>query len=295
MHIILDTDLGTDIDDHWALGMLLNIPDLQIDLVLTATGDTAYRAALAAKLLAVAGRNDIPVGIGLPYNQDKFDATLRDYLAGYTVADAQCPIITDGIAEAIRIIERNDETIIIAIAPMTNLGRIVATRPDLASKCRVFSMAGSIAKNFRDASGKIAEYNVVCDIAASQNVFAANWKQFTITPLDHCGNIVLSGALYAQMLHSERPLPREIINAYRSWQNYYKNDDNPDLHSSILYDTVAVYLATDGHGVQYSDMTLSVDDKGFLQETPDGKPVRVALNWDDKPAYMRELVAIMTR
>ena len=46
--VILDTDIGNDIDDTWALGQLLNSPELDLKLVLTSTGDTEYRARVAA-------------------------------------------------------------------------------------------------------------------------------------------------------------------------------------------------------------------------------------------------------
>ena len=54
--VILDTDIGIDIDDTWALAMLLNSPELDLRLVSVATGDAAYRARLAAKFLDRAGR-----------------------------------------------------------------------------------------------------------------------------------------------------------------------------------------------------------------------------------------------
>lgn len=63
--VILDTDIGGDIDDTWALAMLLNSPELDLKLVVTDTGNTTYRAKVAAKLLEVAGRTDVPIGIGL--------------------------------------------------------------------------------------------------------------------------------------------------------------------------------------------------------------------------------------
>ena len=62
--IILDTDIGSDIDDTWALGMALNCPELDIKLITTATGDTIYRAKIVAKYLEEVGRSDIPIGIG---------------------------------------------------------------------------------------------------------------------------------------------------------------------------------------------------------------------------------------
>jgi hypothetical protein len=49
--VILDTDIGDDIDDSWALPLLLRSPELDVKLITTATGDTTYRARLTARLL----------------------------------------------------------------------------------------------------------------------------------------------------------------------------------------------------------------------------------------------------
>ena len=49
--VILDTDIGTDIDDTWALAMLLNCQELAPKLVVTVAGDTVYRTHLSAKFL----------------------------------------------------------------------------------------------------------------------------------------------------------------------------------------------------------------------------------------------------
>ena len=62
--VILDTDIGTDIDDTWALAMLLASPELDLRLITTVSGDVRYRGDLCAGLLAVAGRRDVPIGLG---------------------------------------------------------------------------------------------------------------------------------------------------------------------------------------------------------------------------------------
>ena len=49
--VVLDTDIGDDVDDTWALAYLLRCPELELKLVLTASGDTRYRARLAANAL----------------------------------------------------------------------------------------------------------------------------------------------------------------------------------------------------------------------------------------------------
>src|SRR5260370_15916955 len=62
--IILDTDIGDDIDDAFALGLALSSPELQLLGVTSAWGNTDLRARLAARLLAQTGHSEIPVTAG---------------------------------------------------------------------------------------------------------------------------------------------------------------------------------------------------------------------------------------
>ncbi|MCX6560659.1 MAG: nucleoside hydrolase, partial [Candidatus Aminicenantes bacterium] len=62
--VILDTDIGDDIDDTWALVMLLKSQELDLKLVTTTFGKSEYRAKIVAKVLTLAGRTDVPVGLG---------------------------------------------------------------------------------------------------------------------------------------------------------------------------------------------------------------------------------------
>ena len=58
--VLLDTDIGTDIDDSWSLDMLLNCPELDLKLVTCSTGDVVYRAKLAARFLELTQIAPIP-------------------------------------------------------------------------------------------------------------------------------------------------------------------------------------------------------------------------------------------
>src|SRR6187200_343816 len=64
MKVVLDTDIGTDIDDAWALGYALKNPSFQLLGVTVSDADTAQRAKLACKLLHRLGRTDVPVAVG---------------------------------------------------------------------------------------------------------------------------------------------------------------------------------------------------------------------------------------
>src|SRR4029079_16934914 len=62
--IVLDTDIGTDIDDAWALGYALKSPTFDLLGVTISDGNTAQRARMACKLLHRLGRTDVPVAVG---------------------------------------------------------------------------------------------------------------------------------------------------------------------------------------------------------------------------------------
>ena len=63
---ILDTDIGDDIDDAFALALALRSPELRLLGVTTAYGDTELRAKLVDRYLEAVGRTDISVDIGMP-------------------------------------------------------------------------------------------------------------------------------------------------------------------------------------------------------------------------------------
>src|SRR6187549_1943998 len=64
MKVLLDTDIGTDIDDAWALGYALKSPSFELLGVTVSDADTPQRAKMACKLLHRLGRTDVPVAVG---------------------------------------------------------------------------------------------------------------------------------------------------------------------------------------------------------------------------------------
>ena len=57
--ILIDTDIGSDIDDAFAVGLALESPEFKILGISSATGDTTLRARLLSRLLQDTGRADI--------------------------------------------------------------------------------------------------------------------------------------------------------------------------------------------------------------------------------------------
>ncbi len=63
--LILDTDIGTDVDDALAVALALRHPEIELRAVTTVSGDARKRALIAKKLLRLAGRDDVEVATGI--------------------------------------------------------------------------------------------------------------------------------------------------------------------------------------------------------------------------------------
>ena len=62
--VLLDTDIGSDIDDAVCLAYLLAKPECDLLGVTAVSGDTQTRAALAEAICRAAGRTEVPVYAG---------------------------------------------------------------------------------------------------------------------------------------------------------------------------------------------------------------------------------------
>ena len=286
--VVLDTDIGSDIDDVWALAMLLKSPELRIELITTATADTVYRAKIVARMLEVVGRTEIPIGIG--FRQTSRDETHARWVEGYDLAKFPGTIREDGVEALVRtILDAREPITLIAIGPLTNIAAALEREPRLAERTRFAGMFGSVHRRKEGVEGAIAEYNVVTDIKAAQRVFAAPWIDMKITPLDTCGQVCLKGERYRRLRYVSDPLLRAVMENYRCWAAFQKRFD-PNESSSILFDTVAVHLAYSTRFLKMRRMGLRVTDDGFTREDAAARAMDVASDWADLDAFEEFLV-----
>lgn len=290
--VIFDTDIGGDIDDTWALAMLVRCPELDVKLVLTDTGDTVYRARVAAKLLEVAGRTDIPVGVGLKRESDGARERQRKWIEGYGLDRYPGTVHEDGVQALIELVMAAAEPVtLICVGPAPNIAEALRREPRIAEKARFVGMFGSFHvhhttnRRLSVVAGRIPEWNVVRDIAAARAVFAAPWIEATITPLDTCASVVFDGPRYRRLRAAQDPLMKAVIENYDLWAAGFKDGD-PQAHSSVLYDTVAVFLAFSADNLRMVRMNVGIDDHGHTVEEPAARPFNVAIEWADREAFM---------
>lgn len=293
--VILDTDIGGDIDDTWALAMLLKSPELDVKLVTAGTGDTVYRARIVAKMLETAGRADIPVGIGTRQNELGNREAQAPWVERYDLAHYPGVVCQDGVKALVEIVMNSPQPItLICIGPLTNIREALRREPAIAARARIVGMFGCLRRSHEGSPAVIAEYNVVKDVPACQTVFDAPWP-ITITPLDTCGVVRLRGEKYRRVLQCGDPLIRAVIENYGIWLKIKGDPASVEVESSILFDTVAVHLAMSSDFLVMKDMGVRVDDTGFMRADDSARAISVAVEWTDLPAYEDALVARLTR
>ena len=288
--VILDTDLGDDIDDTWALAMLLGSPQVDVKLVVTASDDTETKTRLVAKILERMGRTDIPLAKGVKNSDNKINQA--QWLGDYRLAQYKGTVIEDGVGALIDTIQKSPEQIALCvIGPQTNIKAALERDATIAKKARVVLMAGSVYVGYDGKDARDAEWNVRRDVPAAKTVFAAPWE-ITMAPLDICGTLRLAGPRYLAVKNSTSPLAAVTIENYEQWTN---RKHHPVDSSSVLFDTAAAYLAFDESLMEIETVTLSIDDGGNTAPDENGRPVRCALRWKDRDAFEELLVGALTK
>jgi len=296
--VILDTDIGSDIDDTWALVMLLRSPELYPILITTESGNTTYRAKIVAKMLERSKRTDIPIGIGIHLN----DETGRQsaWVENYNLASYPGIVYEDGVKALIKTIMRTSEPVtLICTGPLTNIAAALEIEPRIAEKARFVGMQGCLRKSpssySRGKGGIVAEYNVRADPKACQKVFSAPWD-VTITPLDTCGFVRLKSEKYRMIRECRDPLVQDLMENYKIWLKSIDKNwlETFETRSSILFDTVAVYLAFSDDLLVMEDLGVRVTDDGYTIIDEESKTIHCAVEWKDLSAFEDLIVERLT-
>src|SRR5919108_1922088 len=257
--IIIDTDIGDDIDDAFAVALALRSPELKILGITTTFGDTEKRAKLLDRLLGAVGRSDIPVAAGMP-TPPKTDFTQLKYAEGGHFAKASHP---DAVAFLLDKIRRNPgEITLVAIGPLVTVGAAIDKDPETFRKLkRVVLMGGSIYRGYGDTGsgtprGPEPEWNIKNDIPSAQKLFAAGVPLF-VMPLDST-QLKMDAANRNLLFRQGTPLTDALTLLYHEW-----GQETPTLFDPM---TIAYIVAPALCPVQ--PMHIRVDEKGFTRPDP---------------------------
>lgn len=265
--IIIDTDIGDDVDDAFALALAVKSPEFEILGVSTTFRDTELRAKLVDRFLGEVGRSDIPVTAGKPTPPTPMSA--RRYAEGGHFAKSSHGDAAEFLLDQIR--KHPGEITLIAIGPLMNVGAAIDRDPVTFRKLkRVVIMGGSIRKGYGDYGytepvAPMPEWNILNDVASAQKLFASGVPLF-VMPLDST-QLKLDEVKRAFLFTRGTAVTDQLTILYHLWA----------LETPTLFDPMAVAFALKPELCPVTPLHIRVDEKGFTREEPGTPNAQVCL------------------
>jgi purine nucleosidase len=270
----VDTDIGDDIDDAFALGLILRSPELKVLGISTAFGDTETRARLVDRFLTAIGAASIPVTAGVHTETDN-PMTQRAY-AEHSPARKHA----DGVVALLTAIRQHPGQItLIAIGPLFNVGAAIDRDPTTFKKLkRVVMMGGSVRRGYDGKNGETRppepEWNIDRDPKGASKLLAAGVPIFMM-PLDST-QIHLVPAEREALFATGNPLTDQLTLLYHQWLAH-SWDHSP---TPTLFDPVAAAYTFRPDLCPMQPMRLAVDEKGLTTEIAGQPNAEVCLKSD---------------
>jgi len=290
--LIIDTDPG--VDDAVALVLALRSPEVDLRAVTVSFGNVGLEKtfANARRVLALAGRSDVPAAAGagrpLVHPQEEW-APQWHGADGLGLRSADFPEPADGdrrsavalMADVLR--EATEPVTIATIGPMTNVALLLAVHPELTTAIgRIVSMGGAFGAG-NTLRGR-AEFNVYADPEAAQRVLTETAVPVTLVPLDLTMRCLADGSWVDGLAATGRRCATlaSVLALYRAtFRERYGTD------AVALHDALAVLEAVRPGTLQTKATPVRVAcelgaGRGMTVEEPaaDGPRVEVALDAD---------------
>jgi inosine-uridine nucleoside N-ribohydrolase len=264
--VLLDTDIGDDIDDALALALILQSPELDLRGVTTVHGDAHTRALLVCRLLQAEGRPEVPVAAGAP------SRALPDYHGQMQYGLRPCFRHRPEKLSAVEFLYKElkahpGELTLLALGPLTNVAKLMQQHPDCKPWIkRIVLMGGAVRVGYDGKPPAVAEWNIKSDVKAARAVFRAG-VPLVVAPIDAAVGVELDGPQRARLFRARTPLTKQLQAHYQLWGK----------PTPTLFDPVAVALCIDERFFRMADLRLEVDDQGRTRAVA-GKPnARVAV------------------
>lgn len=281
--VVVDFDIGDDIDDAFALALILASPEFDVLGISTSWGDTALRGRLVQRFLHETGRDSIPVARGVPTTSTTLFSQAR-WAGRWPASDL--PGSVDFLLDVIA--RHPGEVTLIVLGPMTNVAAALDRDPARFGRLkRIVAMGGSVRrgygrKRYQPATPAAREYNVVADIAAARRVFASG-VPIVLFPLDST-LVRLDEVRRDELFAHGSPSTDALTLLYHQWTNA----DQPWASGTpTLFDIVPIVALIDPSTCPLQPMRLEVTDDGHTREEPGPPNVQVCLVGDGERSLDR--------
>jgi purine nucleosidase len=223
MHrIVLDTDIGSDVDDALCLALALAAPEIELVAVTHVSGDTRLRARISRRLLDLAGRSGVPVYAGRSAPLDGGARFVWFGTEGKGILDdgATAPLPDEDAVDALcRLFRADDALELVAVGPLTNVAAALAADPSLARRIRQLTVMGGYVRGATYGGAAFPagiDYNLCADPEASRRVLLAGIPT-RIIPIDVTLQVWIETRDVRALAASPSALHRALAGALRHW------------------------------------------------------------------------------
>jgi len=252
--VIFDTDIGGDIDDAFAHGLMQVSPEFEVLGITVADGPTAERARVSCRMLYECGQEGIPVYVGRRTRGGGDIVPQLTWGAGFDKLLPREKPAAEFIVETLR--KYPNEVTIISVGPLSNLADAIELDPEAWKLVKeVYSMFGSFYRGYRGVPTPNVEWNVKADIRSAQKVVNSG-VPITIAGLDVTDMVYFRADRIQKLLLRNSPLTDAICGLYILWTLYVDRDP-------ILFDPVAVAMAITDKFVETRKVHVRVTDEGY--------------------------------
>ncbi len=260
--IVLDTDLGDDVDDAYALVLAARWEAVDLVAVTCAFGPTLARARMASKLLGVLGRGEVAVFAA----DDQLGENGQLNWAADHAYEAPAETAAEAIVRLAK--ERPGELTLVPIGPLTNVGKALDLDPELGRKLKRIVLMGGFVDPSRRPDRSTAEWNIHCDPAAARKVFRSS-AELVMVGLDVTLQARLEEPWMTRLQAAGKPWTRALVELTAAWGHGV-----PTLHDPLALSCVAEGFC------EFEPMRIEVDAEGRTLVEPGEANVMAAVGAD---------------
>jgi len=287
---VIDTDIGTDVDDLWTLAMVPGLPTIELEAVTVVYGDPDLRARLASVALSTMGL-DVPVYRGCEQPMSGKPVVWGGHEGeGVSGLDVASYASRDAVDVLIELAATDPGTLdVLAIGPLTNIATAIQRDPSFArSVRRLFVMGGEFQAGW-------PEHNFACDVDATDVVMRSG-AVITIVPLDQTLRVAVNEA-DVDRIAAVHPLGELMADqARRFWQWLSSLRPGMPNDRSWAHDPLTLLALTHPHLFSCTPMSVLVEGDGRVRGTPDeSSMIEVVTDLDAVAAHAAFLAALGVR
>lgn len=266
--VIFDCDLGGDIDDAFAVALLLCSQDeFEILGFCMDHGNTPGRGQLACKLLYQCGLENIPVYLGRhtptvvgTETKPEGKSTQMIWSEDFETIEPEKKPAADFIIETLN--KFQGEVILFTVGPVDNFADVVDKDPDALKKAKqVVSMFGSVEKGYGGGAPS-AEWNVRGSIGAAKKMMNSG-ANILLAPLDCTDHVILNDKYLTAIFNRQTPLTNALGALFSLW---YKHADW--AIQAKMFDGVAVGMVLWPELFETREAHVFINDEGFTKIDP---------------------------